>query len=153
MIYAQVESAGHGVSYHEATLEDAVESCSGSREAMPLITTDLSNDSPGLVDHVDVGVDSSSQQLSDGGDALRSTLDQLEEEVGDGRRKLSAYMRDSESLTEEMKQDVIQLLQVFSLPYIVAPFEAEAQCAVLEQVRLAIRTFLIKLANIEEFFA
>eukprot|EP01036_Dinobryon_divergens_P026185 gene26185-34803_t len=131
-----VESAGHGVSYHEATLEDTVESCSGSREAMPLITTDLSNDSPGLVDHVDVGVDSSSQQLSDGGDALRSTLDQLEEEVGDGRRKLSAYMRDSESLTEEMKQDVIQLLQVFSLPYIVAPFEAEAQCAVLEQLGL-----------------
>lgn len=121
---------------------------------MPLITADLSNDSPGLVDHIDAVVgSSSSQQLSDSGDALRSTLDQLEEEVGDGRRKLSAYMRDSESLTEEMKQDVIQLLQVFSLPYIVAPFEAEAQCAVLEQVRLAICTFLITLANIEEFFA
>ena len=108
------------------------------------VVTELSNGSSSPVDYSDEAI--GSQQLSDSGDALRSTLVQLEEEVGDGRRKLSAYMRDSESLTEEMKQDVIQLLQVFSLPYIVAPFEAEAQCAVLEQVGIhkAIRIFLFK---------
>jgi len=59
-----------------------------------------------------------------------------DEEVDFNRRKLSTHMRDTESLTEEMKDEVIQLLQAFSLPYIIAPFEAEAQCAVLEQVSL-----------------
>ena len=66
---------------------------------------------------------------------LEESLAQLGEDVAGHRRKLSTYMRDTESLTEEMKEDVIQLLRVFSLPYIVAPFEAEAQCAVLEEVR------------------
>ncbi|KAJ1396369.1 hypothetical protein B484DRAFT_407341 [Ochromonadaceae sp. CCMP2298] len=42
-------------------------------------------------------------------------------------------MRDTESMTEEMKEDVIQLLRAFNLPYMIAPYEAEAQCAVLEQ--------------------
>ena len=37
---------------------------------------------------------------------------------------------------EEMKTEVIELLETFQLPYIIAPFEAEAQCAVLEEVNL-----------------
>lgn len=51
-------------------------------------------------------------------------------------RRLVTSTRDSERLTEEMKEEVIQLLKAFDLPYIIAPFEAEAQCAVLEQLGL-----------------
>jgi hypothetical protein len=54
------------------------------------------------------------------------------------RRALASAQRDTESLTEEMKADVLQLLRAFDLPYIVAPFEAEAQCCVLEQVGLIV---------------
>jgi ABC-type transporter Mla subunit MlaD len=37
---------------------------------------------------------------------------------------------------DEMRLDIIEMLNAFSLPYVVAPFEAEAQCAALEQVKL-----------------
>lgn len=50
------------------------------------------------------------------------------------RRRRASAARDTERLTEEMKEEVMQLIKAFDLPYIVAPFEAEAQCAVLEQV-------------------
>lgn len=59
----------------------------------------------------------------------------LEEDV-DYASQYRKSMRDAESMTEEMKEEVLQLLQAFDLPYIIAPFEAEAQCAVLEQVNL-----------------
>jgi len=50
-------------------------------------------------------------------------------------RALSTAARDAAAATEDMISDVIELLRAFELPFIVAPFEAEAQCAVLEEVR------------------
>jgi hypothetical protein len=44
--------------------------------------------------------------------------------------------RDTEKITEEMKEQVMELIHAFDLPYIIAPYEAEAQCAVLEQLGL-----------------
>jgi hypothetical protein len=57
-------------------------------------------------------------------------------DVREARRQFNRAMRDTETLTEELKDEVIELLQVLNLPYIIAPFEAEAQCAVLQQVGL-----------------
>jgi DNA excision repair protein ERCC-5 len=43
--------------------------------------------------------------------------------------------RDDDGITEDMKEDVINLLKAFGMPYIIAPAEAEAQCCKLEEVR------------------
>jgi 5'-3' exonuclease len=83
-----------------------------------------------------VEVDGAHTGLSEGQGAglpagwIDDPIDQAE-----ARRQFNRAMRDSESLSEELKEEVIQLLQAMNLPYLVAPFEAEAQCAVLEQVR------------------
>uniref|UniRef100_A0A182TUK7 XPG-I domain-containing protein n=1 Tax=Anopheles melas TaxID=34690 RepID=A0A182TUK7_9DIPT len=38
------------------------------------------------------------------------------------------------SITEQMRRDCMELLQIFGVPFIVAPMEAEAQCAFLNQL-------------------
>ncbi|XP_052866228.1 DNA excision repair protein ERCC-5 [Anopheles cruzii] len=38
------------------------------------------------------------------------------------------------SITDQMRNDCMELLQLFGVPYIVAPMEAEAQCAFLNQI-------------------
>uniref|UniRef100_A0A182Q548 Uncharacterized protein n=1 Tax=Anopheles farauti TaxID=69004 RepID=A0A182Q548_9DIPT len=40
------------------------------------------------------------------------------------------------SITEQMRNDCMELLQMFGVPYIVAPMEAEAQCAFLNQLEM-----------------
>jgi 5'-3' exonuclease len=44
--------------------------------------------------------------------------------------------RDMETISDDMLLEVKQLLQLFGIPYIEAPSEAEAQCAVLESLGL-----------------
>lgn len=40
------------------------------------------------------------------------------------------------SITDQMQDDCMQLLRLFGVPYIVAPMEAEAQCAFLNQIQI-----------------
>ncbi|CAN6448080.1 unnamed protein product [Victoria cruziana] len=49
------------------------------------------------------------------------------------QRKLE---RNAESVTNEMFSECQELLQMFGLPYIIAPMEAEAQCAYMELIGL-----------------
>jgi DNA excision repair protein ERCC-5 len=44
--------------------------------------------------------------------------------------------RDADTVTDEMRLEVIQLLRLFGVPYVEAPAEAEAQCVALEQLGL-----------------
>ena len=92
--------------------------------------------------HPTTGVADESTTATDSAAAYGFTFMSAEEtaiEAKDARRKFNAAMRDTETLTEEMRCEVIELLQALNLPYLIAPYEAEAQCAVLEQVQ----TYLI----------
>ncbi|CAI9111074.1 OLC1v1011209C1 [Oldenlandia corymbosa var. corymbosa] len=62
-----------------------------------------------------------------------SILDEECKELGDMQRKLE---RTAESVNNEMFTECQELLQMFGLPYIIAPMEAEAQCAYMELVNL-----------------
>lgn len=44
--------------------------------------------------------------------------------------------RDMDTISDEMKLEVYQLLELFGVPYVEAPAEAEAQCATLEELKL-----------------
>ncbi|KAK4393025.1 DNA repair protein UVH3 [Sesamum angolense] len=55
------------------------------------------------------------------------------EVLGSEQRKLE---RNAESVSSEMFAECQELLQMFGLPYIIAPMEAEAQCAFMEQSNL-----------------
>uniref|UniRef100_A0A1J3ENI3 DNA repair protein UVH3 n=2 Tax=Noccaea caerulescens TaxID=107243 RepID=A0A1J3ENI3_NOCCA len=60
-------------------------------------------------------------------------LDQEYVSLGDEQRKLE---RNAESVSSEMFAECQELLQIFGIPYIIAPMEAEAQCAFMEQSNL-----------------
>lgn len=54
-----------------------------------------------------------------------------DQEVGQRQNDL-----DIGAMTDELRGEIIQLLQLFGVPFIVAPAEAEAQCAALENLGL-----------------
>ncbi|KAM3315089.1 hypothetical protein ACQJBY_033693 [Aegilops geniculata] len=58
-----------------------------------------------------------------------SFLRQEQADLGNERRKLESH---AESVSSEMFAECQELLQMFGLPYIIAPMEAEAQCAYME---------------------
>ncbi|XP_050078962.1 uncharacterized protein LOC126565796 [Anopheles maculipalpis] len=60
-------------------------------------------------------------------------LAQTEREL---EREKNKQSRLGVSITDQMRNDCMELLQIFGVPYIVAPMEAEAQCAFLNQIEL-----------------
>ncbi|KAL3526027.1 hypothetical protein ACH5RR_014399 [Cinchona calisaya] len=60
-------------------------------------------------------------------------LGEEHKELGDKQRKLE---RNAEAVSSEMFAECQELLQIFGLPFIIAPMEAEAQCAYMELVNL-----------------
>ncbi|GAB4854795.1 hypothetical protein Ancab_023380 [Ancistrocladus abbreviatus] len=84
-----------------------------------------------------------SARKSDGEGNIEVSRTSLEDELrglsqeylnlGEEQRKLE---RNADSVSSEMFVECQELLQMFGLPYIVAPMEAEAQCAYLELANL-----------------
>lgn len=68
-----------------------------------------------------------------GNDGVLRTLEEYEEKWTHERNQQD---RDMDTVTDEMKAEAMNLLQLFGVPYVEAPAEAEAQCVMLEALGL-----------------
>jgi len=68
-----------------------------------------------------------------GEEALISTLEEFEEKWAEDRNHKA---QEIETVTDEMRTEAMNLLQLFGVPYVEAPAEAEAQCVMLERLGL-----------------
>nr|DAD31011.1 TPA_asm: hypothetical protein HUJ06_009862 [Nelumbo nucifera] len=82
-----------------------------------------------IEDNMEVHIEASRAILDD----EMQTLSQERMHLGEEQRKLE---RNAESVSGEMFAECQELLQMFGLPYIIAPMEAEAQCAYMELANL-----------------
>lgn len=67
---------------------------------------------------------------------LNTMVEQMQNEEQDLMQEKGRLDRIGRNITEQMTKEAQELLQIFGIPYIVAPMEAEAQCAFLESVNL-----------------
>lgn len=70
----------------------------------------------------------------------KEELQDIAEQLNQERRDLAAERNKRDrlgvSITEQMSMECMELLKLFGVPYIIAPMEAEAQCAYLNEINL-----------------
>ncbi|XP_041979248.1 DNA excision repair protein ERCC-5 homolog isoform X2 [Aricia agestis] len=69
-------------------------------------------------------------------DELNSIAIDIQEQEDNLVQEKSRLDRVGRNITEQITKEAQELLQIFGIPYIIAPMEAEAQCAFLESVKL-----------------
>ncbi|KAJ8680734.1 hypothetical protein QAD02_016521 [Eretmocerus hayati] len=74
--------------------------------------------------------------LPENEEELESMKKQLETEQQQIAGNLGKLERQAVDITDQMRLEAQELLRLFGVPYLVAPMEAEAQCAFLEQAGL-----------------
>ncbi len=62
--------------------------------------------------------------------------ERVEEEEQNAYIAHAKALRDANTVTDEMREEVMGLLELLGVPYMVAPMEAEAQCVELERLNL-----------------
>ncbi|XP_068621435.1 DNA excision repair protein ERCC-5 homolog [Battus philenor] len=67
---------------------------------------------------------------------LNTMMTEMQNKEEDLLQEKGRLDRIGRNITEQMTKEAQELLQIFGIPYIVAPMEAEAQCAFLESVKL-----------------
>uniref|UniRef100_A0A0E0CWX6 DNA repair protein UVH3 n=1 Tax=Oryza meridionalis TaxID=40149 RepID=A0A0E0CWX6_9ORYZ len=116
---------------NDLLMDELVPDTAVQKENMIQRTTDLSTSEINYTKLNDnVGIDSVSASNLE---KELSLLRQEQEYLGNERRKLESH---AESVSSEMFAECQELLQMFGLPYIIAPMEAEAQCAYMEMTNL-----------------
>lgn len=67
---------------------------------------------------------------------INNMVEEIQNQEQDLEQEKGRLDRIGRNITEQMTKEAQELLQIFGIPYIVAPMEAEAQCAFLENVNL-----------------
>lgn len=69
-------------------------------------------------------------------DDLNEMMTEVQNNENDLLQEKGRLDRIGRNISEQMTNEAQELLQIFGIPYIVAPTEAEAQCAFLESIKL-----------------
>jgi len=128
----EVESAGRKNGSNEA-VQDEAERTEVSR---PPIYSTNSSFSDVQASIVQTGSSSRSVGNITAPPAMDTSLEALQREDHQMRDELNKQQRDMDTVTDEMKEEIMQLLQLFGIPYVEAPAEAEAQACTLEALGL-----------------
>ncbi|XP_018400352.1 PREDICTED: DNA repair protein complementing XP-G cells [Cyphomyrmex costatus] len=88
------------------------------------------------INSLDENIQEKPQVLPTNKEDLIELKGQLEDQQEELARDIGKLERQATSISEQIKTDAQDLLRLFGIPYIIAPMEAEAQCAYLEQIKL-----------------
>ncbi|XP_072748545.1 DNA excision repair protein ERCC-5 [Anoplolepis gracilipes] len=95
-----------------------------------------SQDSNNLIEHNNVDLQEKKAVLPTNEEDLIELKEQLEYEQEELTKDIGKFERQATNISDQIQTEAQELLRLFGIPYIVAPMEAEAQCAYLEQIKL-----------------
>lgn len=107
-----------------------VKSLTESFECLPSTSSEVISNKDSMTMAADALRDKKSKE------ELEDIAEQLNQERRDLMTERNKKDRLGVSITEQMSMECMELLRLFGVPYIVAPMEAEAQCAYLNEINL-----------------